>query len=166
MYYYYGGIIYLALRKYDRAFFFFKTAISTPGSVMSQIIVESYKKYTLVSLLLHGQVCPFSKHVTLFLNRSLGSLVTPYDKLADAYATNSIFKLNDVVEDNEQEYIRDANMGMVKQVVESLLKVNMQRLTKTFLTLPLADMATKVNVSSVYEAKKHILKMVVIKMNC
>lgn len=56
LYYYYGGMIYLAVRNLDRALYFFEVAITTPSHAVSHIMLESYKKYMLVSLLLHGKV--------------------------------------------------------------------------------------------------------------
>lgn len=51
-------------------------------------------------------------------------------------------------------------MGLVKQLLVSLYKKNIQRLTKTFLTLSLSDMASRVHLSSPAEAEKYILRMV------
>lgn len=56
LYYYYGGMIYTAMKNYERALYFFEVAVSTPALAMSHIMLESYKKYILVSLILHGKV--------------------------------------------------------------------------------------------------------------
>lgn len=56
LYYYYGGMIYSALKNYERAMYFFEVAVSTPALAMSYIMLESYRKYILVSLILHGKV--------------------------------------------------------------------------------------------------------------
>jgi len=55
LYYYYGGMIYAALKNYDRALYFFEVAITTPALAVSHIMLEAYKKYILVSLILHGK---------------------------------------------------------------------------------------------------------------
>lgn len=49
-------MIYLAVRNLDRALYFFEAAITTPAHAFSHIMLEAYKKYILVSLLLHGKV--------------------------------------------------------------------------------------------------------------
>lgn len=51
-------------------------------------------------------------------------------------------------------------MGLVKQCLVALHKKNIQRLTKTFLTLSLIDMADRVQLSSAKEAEFYVLKMV------
>lgn len=54
--YYYGGMIYTAMKNYDRALYFFEVAITTPAVAVSHIMLEAYKKYILISLILHGKV--------------------------------------------------------------------------------------------------------------
>lgn len=49
-------MIYLAVRNLNRALYFFEVAITTPSHAVSHIMLESYKKYILVSMLLHGKV--------------------------------------------------------------------------------------------------------------
>jgi len=55
---------------------------------------------------------------------------------------------------------RDGNNGLTKQVLVSLRKKNIQRLTKTFLTLSLTDVASRVQLPSPRDAEKAILNMV------
>jgi hypothetical protein len=61
---------------------------------------------------------------------------------------------------------RENNMGLVKQVLASLYKKNIQRLTKTFLTLSLFDVASRVQLSGPADAEKYILNMVSINLYC
>lgn len=57
-------------------------------------------------------------------------------------------------------------MGLVKQVLASMHKKNIQRLTKTFLTLSITDMAARVRLNTPQDAEKHILHMVSLSINC
>lgn len=56
--------------------------------------------------------------------------------------------------------MRDHNLGLVKQVVSVLYKKNIQRLTKTFLTLSLSDVASRVGLPGPGDAETYILHMV------
>lgn len=56
--------------------------------------------------------------------------------------------------------LRDNNWGLAKQVQQSLYKKVIQRLTQTFLTLSLSDMAMRVQLQSVADAEKLVLSMV------
>ena len=57
---------------------------------------------------------------------------------------------------------QDNNLGVVKQVVSSMYKRNIQRLTQTYLTLSLEDIANSVELKSSKEAEMHVLQMVCI----
>ena len=45
----------MAVKNFDRALYSFEVALTTPSSAVSHIMLESYKKYILVSLILHGK---------------------------------------------------------------------------------------------------------------
>lgn len=60
---------------------------------------------------------------------------------------------------------QDNNLGLVKQVVSSMYKRNIQRLTQTYLTLSLQDIANTVQLNSAKEAAEmHVLQMVILRM--
>ncbi|ELT89416.1 hypothetical protein CAPTEDRAFT_130389 [Capitella teleta] len=159
-YYYYGGMIYLALKKLDRALYFFEIAVTTPSMAVSHIMLESYKKYLLVALILHGKIPSLPKYTSHVVVKYIKPLVQPYNDLATAYATNQPTELRNMVTKHQDIYNRDNNMGLVKQCVTSIFKKNIQRLTKTFMTLSLTDMANRVQLAGPREAEKYVLHMI------
>lgn len=50
----------MACKNFERALYSFEVALTTPSSAVSHIMLESYKKYILVSLILHGKVIIYS----------------------------------------------------------------------------------------------------------
>uniref|UniRef100_A0A6Q2XFF8 COP9 signalosome complex subunit 3 n=4 Tax=Protacanthopterygii TaxID=41705 RepID=A0A6Q2XFF8_ESOLU len=101
-YYYYGGMIYTGLKNFERALYFYEQAITTPAMAVSHIMLEAYKKYILVSLILHGKVQQLPKYTSQIVGRFI----------------------------------------------------------KTFLTLSLQDMASRVQLSGPQEAEKYVLHMI------
>uniref|UniRef100_U5EXW2 COP9 signalosome complex subunit 3 n=1 Tax=Corethrella appendiculata TaxID=1370023 RepID=U5EXW2_9DIPT len=160
LYYYYGGMIYTAVKSYDRALYFYEVAVSTPALAMSHIMLESYKKYILTSLILHGKVLQIPKYSSQVITRFMKPLSHAYHELANAYNTTSSDEVRNIVNKYRDLFTRDTNMGLVKLVISSLYKKNIQRLTKTFLTLSLADVASRVQLSGPAEAEKYILNMI------
>lgn len=160
LYYYYGGMVYSALKNYERALYFFEVAISTPALAMSHIMLESYKKSILVALILHGKTSTVPKYSSQVITRFIKPLSHPYHELANAYATSRSDELRNVTNKYRDAFIRDKNFGLVKQVNASLYKKNIQRLTQTFLTLSLADVASKVQLSGPAEVEKYLLNMI------
>lgn len=160
LYYYYGGMIYTALKNYDRALYFFEVAITTPAMAVSHVMLEAYKKYILVSLILHGKVLNIPKYTSQVVGRFIKPLSQAYHDLATAYATNNSDELRTAINKYQESFARDSNTGLTKQVIASLYKKNIQRLTKTFLTLSLSDVASRVQLSGPGEAEKYILNMI------
>lgn len=64
LYFLYGGMVYMALKEWRKAFHFLGAVISMPtvGSI-SMVMVEAYKKWVLVGLLANGKV---SRKTSLF----------------------------------------------------------------------------------------------------
>ncbi|AQK78401.1 COP9 signalosome complex subunit 3 [Zea mays] len=56
LYCYYGGMIYIGLKKFPKALELLHNAVTAPMSTLNAIAVEAYKKYILVSLIVNGQV--------------------------------------------------------------------------------------------------------------
>lgn len=103
------------------------------------------------------------------------------------YGKSSSEELRILILKYSEAFMRDNNMGLAKQVshnscnlkenlltisntyslslcplqvATSLYKRNIQRLTKTFLTLSLSDVASRVQLPSAVEAERYILNMV------
>ncbi|XP_041362938.1 COP9 signalosome complex subunit 3-like [Gigantopelta aegis] len=160
LYFYYGGMIYTALKQYKRGLYFFEIAVTTPSMAVSHIMMESYKKFILLSLIVHGKIPNLPKYTSQVVPRYIKPLCQAYHDLANAYGTNNPSELRAAVSKNTEVYTRDTNYGLVKQCMISIYKKNIQRLTKTFLTLSLTDMANRVQLSGFKEAEKYVLHMI------
>ncbi|KAL7034928.1 hypothetical protein ACKWTF_008184 [Chironomus riparius] len=161
LYYYYGGMVYAAVKNYDRALYFFEVAISTPATAMSHIMLESYKKYILISLILRGKQITIPKYSPQVIGRFIKPLSQHYHELSNVYINSgSPEAVRAVITKYQETFVRDNNLGLVKQVLSTLYKKKIQRLTKTFLTLSLSDVASRASLSSPAEAEKYILNMV------
>ena len=73
LFHYYGGMVFTAMKRFDRAQHYYRICISTPAVTVSQIMVEACKKYIIVSLLIEGKVrcgprCKLSTVVQLTLD--------------------------------------------------------------------------------------------------
>lgn len=161
LFYYYGGMIYTALKDYDRALYYYEVAISTPASAMSHIMLEAYKKYILVSLILRGKQVTIPKYSSQMITRFVKPLSQHYHELCNVYINSqSPDAVRALISKYQETFTHDNNMGLVKQVLASLYKKKIQSLTKTFLTLSLSDVASRASLSGSAEAENYILNMV------
>lgn len=162
LYYYYGGMIYLALKRYDRAFLMLENAVSLPASMVSAIMLEAYKKWLLVGLLCVGrkpQPPKFTSTNQLVRLQYVGNCQV-YVDLVDAFDKRSPGELRDLAIRHEAAYRADRNWGLVKQVLAGRIKQNILHLTKTFITLSLSDLASRAAALSPAEAERCLLELI------
>jgi len=164
LYYYYGGSIYLAIKEYEKALYFFEVAVTCPTSAVSHIMLEAYKKYLLVSLLVHGDKPKDAVALPKFTSPIVGNFLHPlchaYSEVVKAYHLNSSEALRNVLTKYREIFETDNNLGLVNQVVEAQTRTNIKRLTKTFVTLSLSDVASRVGLDSSTAAEREIVEMI------
>ncbi|CAK9204856.1 unnamed protein product [Sphagnum troendelagicum] len=167
LYCYYGGMIHIGLKQFGKALEFFQHAITAPATVLNAITIAAYKKFVLVSLIQLGQfhdcfvqVPLFPKYTPPVVQRNLKSCVQDYMDLATSYVTRNIADVKGYITTHEDAFKSDNNLGLARQVIASLYKRNIQRLTQTYLTLSLQDIADNVQLDGPKEAELHILQMI------
>ncbi|OVA15394.1 Proteasome component (PCI) domain [Macleaya cordata] len=161
LYCYYGGMICIGQKHFRKAIELLHNVVTAPMSSLNAIAVEAYKKYILVLLIHNGQFSTaYPKYASSVAQRNLKSFCQPYYDLATSYSTGKIAELESCVETHREKFESDNNLGLVKQVVSSLYKRNIQRLTQTYLTLSLQDIANTVQLNTPKEAEMHVLQMI------
>lgn len=161
LYCYYGGMICIGQKQYRKALELLHNVVTAPMSIISAIAVEAYKKYILVSLIHLGQYSiSFPKYTSSAAQRNLKNFSQPYLDLVNSYSTGKVSELETCVQTNREKFENDNNMGLVKQVISSMYKRNIQRLTQTYLTLSLEDIANTVQLNNAKEAEMHVLQMI------
>lgn len=158
--FYYAAIIYLGVKDYGKALQSLNRLFSVPSNVISDVAVDAYKKYVLVSLMVKDSVEPLAKFSGLFIQRQLKNYCQEYLVLAKEFEQRDIGKLVQVMENYRPVFQRDMHWGLVKETFKALLRSNMKNLTRTFLTLSLEDVATKANLKDSQEAERLLRSMV------
>jgi len=167
LYYYYGGCIYTALKRFERALYMFEIAVTCPTAAVSHIMLEAYKKYQLVGLLVHGDKpksfkdnLSLPKYTSPIVGKFLKPLCSSYHELVTAYHSNNSTELRTVVTKYTELINTDNNMGLVQQVVASQTRTNIRRLTQTFITMSLTDLANRVGLTSPQEVERELVGMI------
>ncbi|KAJ9481681.1 hypothetical protein VN97_g11784 [Penicillium thymicola] len=144
-YFLYGGMVYMALKKWRNALHFLGIVISTPGtSSVSLIMVEAYKKWVLVGLLEKGRLCPPPSITTPHVVKLYQSLARPYIVLAHAFERGDLKRLNAEIDAAKGVWCADNNLGLVSQVVGAFFGQTVIKLGKTFAALTMADLSKQV----------------------
>nr|CAH8830098.1 unnamed protein product [Trichobilharzia regenti] len=162
LYFYYGGMIYGAVKNWQRSLHFFELCLLVPESSTSCIVTEAVKKIILISLIVNGKFSMVPEEpVMLFASpRPWKCHCQPYLELATTFRSDNPEDLIHLVNLNRETFVADYNFGLVKQVVKCHVQFRIQSLTKTFMTLSLIDVVTRAKLSATHEAEKFILDMI------
>ncbi|KAA0187425.1 COP9 signalosome complex subunit [Fasciolopsis buskii] len=131
LYFYYGGMIYAALKNWDRGLHFLEVCLTMPAH-LSRIQLEAAKKVILLSLIHHGKFMTVLDAPTPHFTtpKPWKRYCKPYLALATAFQSNNPEELSTTVEHNRDAFITDENFGLVKQVMKNHVKFRIASLTK------------------------------------
>ncbi|EKX55201.1 hypothetical protein GUITHDRAFT_98981 [Guillardia theta CCMP2712] len=160
LYYYYGGMLYTALKDYNKALDMFQLAFTMPCHALNEILVETYKKYVLVSLIVHGEVQSLPKYSTNIVQRLIKNCCAEYNEIANACSANKLDELRNCVEKHKNLLTKNQNLGLAMQMIDSMCSRSIQRLTETFVTLSLTDIAQEVKLPDAESARSQVLRMI------
>ncbi|WAR61308.1 hypothetical protein PtB15_13B564 [Puccinia triticina] len=146
IYHYLAGTVQALVKNYPRAIHLLTITVSAPGSAISQIQIDAYKKLILVSLLsnsspptlppyIHPQLKPAFKSSTN--NKSYLEFMSLYENAetsSDAYT-----QLVSVAEKNIAHFQKDNNLGLIKLCLENLPQKAIKKLIPIYTSIPIAN---------------------------
>lgn len=159
-YWFYGGLVCIGLKKFRKAMDCFRVAIATPAIALSAVVVESYKKFVLVSLLETGELPAIPPYASNVVTRSLKPLCKPYHNLGQRFVDDDRAGLEREFATHLELLEADNNVGLAKQVLAAFTERRIKRLTNTYLTLSLDAIARNVEMDSAAEVEKALLSMI------
>ena len=159
-YCYYAGMVCIGEKHYKQAMRLLLGAITVPAVALSAIMIAAYKKYILLSLIVHSQLVPLPRYASQFVSRNIGSVCEEYQELATAFGSHEMESVAAVIAKHEAVYDRDHNHGLVRQCERALCKKVIQRLTQTYLTLSLGDIASTAPVADAAAVERLVVSMI------
>jgi len=142
-YFYYGALVRIGMKEFSSAMQLLLVVLTCPATCLSAIQADAYKKFALLSLRVHGELQNMPIYCSHIVQRYSKSPSYAVD-IVEAFKQGDPAALQRVVEEKAAQIQADNNTGLVKQVVASLRRHKVQMLTKTYLTLSLADIAREV----------------------
>ena len=141
----YAAMCYMALQRYGEAKFFLEAVITAPTSmnVLSKIMVEAYKKWLLLGIIMNGETPTPPKTLSGNNLRSMRALSKPYECVAEAFKSGNFIELQAEVEVGAAWWAEDVNEGLIQQVCEAFRKFMVVRLGRTFSAVSVSEVAKK-----------------------
>lgn len=131
-----------------------------PALALNAIMVESAKKLVLVSLLVHGKYLGISKNASNLVHRHMKTFCQIYIDFATAFERDDVDKAYKILNEHNQAIKDDKNLGLMKQCLSALHRRNIQKLTSTYVTLSLVDIAKAARLKDAKEAEQLLFKMI------
>ena len=143
-YYLYGGMIYMGLRDWEKALFFFEVVLVAPtANTASMIMVEAYKKWLLVGLLINGKAPPPPKAANPSAMKTIKAIAKPYECLVEGFKSKSLVRLQWEIREGQDFWRQDCNYGLVFEVLEAFRKFSVLQLGETFEAISVAEIARR-----------------------
>ena len=158
-FFYYGGMCFVGVRDYAAALDYFTQAIVLPAQAVSAVVVASLKMARLVSLIEYGIAFEIPKYSSSIVLRFSRQDMPVYDAIVKQFVANDAAGLSDAVESHTDVLTQDHTLGLARQVVAALVRHNVRKLTSTYITLSLKDIATAVGLSDAAAAESLLRKM-------
>lgn len=161
--FYYSGVVFIAMKEFRVALDNFRIALAVPVNTsgrVNELILSVYKKYVLMNILVHGCSPTQGLKFCTYNSNRLRNAATEYVELGSAYNKRKLNELQDIEELNRLQFEKDGNLGLVKQVIKSLPKLIIKRLTDSFVTMRIEDVAVRAGLKNRKEAEKLLLEMV------
>lgn len=159
-YWYYSGMVRCNLKQWGKAIDCFRIVISSPAHDVSAIVIESYKKLCLTSLIEKGVKPTLPSYTENIVTRALRTQARPYDAIVKKFEDNDAVGLEEEVKKAHDALLADKNLGLAKQAVKALARRRMRRLTDCYITLSLEDIAQQVGLANADEALTQLLWLI------
>ncbi|KAK2464707.1 hypothetical protein APHAL10511_003283 [Amanita phalloides] len=133
-YHYVGGIALAALTRWDEAEAFFEICVGSPAVTLG-----------------------LPRYVHPALSRALKN--TPYQAFVGAYP-RKMEVLQEIMNENQRLFAAEKNLGLVVQAFRRAPRWTLKKLTSTYLTLGLGDIAKAIKIESEAEVRNLLLSMI------
>lgn len=134
-----GGTIMGLLGEWERASEMLEVCVSAPGTGVSLIQIDAYKRLLLSQLLAYGTTKPLPSYTSPTVLSSAKSHSTIYTDLCAAFTSRQPHKLESIFANCRDQFEKDQNLGLIHLCLASLTKRIIQKLTTTYLTISLRE---------------------------
>ncbi|PWZ00961.1 hypothetical protein BCV70DRAFT_199326 [Testicularia cyperi] len=141
-YYYYAGLIYTKLERFEDAMDAFETCVSSPAVAVSAIHMDAYKKLILVQLLARGKTSPLPKYTSTQITRTFKQLAESYLTFASVYESRdpaSEQYLQRLIQEKQDIFASDRNTGLVQKCLSLYRQRRIERLAGVYSCISVSE---------------------------
>lgn len=160
-----SALIYMSRRDWAKAQKALEQAISHPtkDKGVSRIMLESYKKWVLVSLLNNGEVSSLPSLTTGSAKHVFGTLAESYGGVAALFVTSNAAQLKAEIEKHGSIWTEDGNESLVAEVASAYQKwqiLNLRRIYQRVSISKILDSTFSAETGEPLKSKEAVLALV------
>uniref|UniRef100_F1L4N2 COP9 signalosome complex subunit 3 n=1 Tax=Ascaris suum TaxID=6253 RepID=F1L4N2_ASCSU len=164
LYFYYGGLMFGSLGRFRECLLMFENVLCMPSVAASAIVVEAYKKYVLISMILNGRVVPLPSYRAAMIPRTVKRLCADYTAIETLCQNKeSGTDIADAVlrhlEQHRRTFEVDGNVGLVKRLVRKLRENSVLKVAKCFSTISMDDFIRRCHLNNEEHAERYLMEM-------
>ncbi|KTW28793.1 hypothetical protein T552_01423 [Pneumocystis carinii B80] len=144
LYHFYGALIYIKLKLFDKALQFFRIIISAPTLNTSVIQVNGYKKFIILSLIVNGKMEPIPYITDSVARKTYKVLGKVYNEFSEAYERQNHEEIKNVYFKHRSVFIKDKNNKLIKYAINSLSYHEIYRLKEIYTSISIIDINKKI----------------------
>jgi COP9 signalosome complex subunit 3 len=133
-YFYYSGMAFIALKRWEAALQCLENAVTFPAkdNVVSKIMVEAYKKWILVGILVEGKLLPLPKSTSSGAAKSYHILAKPHETFAQIFENGTASRLKAEADAGQIFWSPECNAGLVQQVLAAYQRFQIRNLANIY----------------------------------
>ncbi|KAE8442271.1 hypothetical protein EG329_003531 [Mollisiaceae sp. DMI_Dod_QoI] len=144
-YFLYSGMIYIGMQNWEGALQCLESAVTYPAkeSNVSKVMVDAYKKWVLVGLLLEGRLLPLPKSTSSGAAKCYHVMAKPYEILAQIFENGTASRLKSEAEVGNPIWRSDWNMGLVLSVLAAFQKFQIRSLANIYSKISIPEIVSQ-----------------------
>ncbi|KAI9740935.1 MAG: hypothetical protein M1818_004541 [Claussenomyces sp. TS43310] len=143
------GTVHIACQRWEKALDALESAITYPvkENAVSKIMVEAYKKWILVHIVLHGKAGKLPSTTNSNAAKVFHTLATPYETVASLFESASAPRLNEEVSFGSEIWKEDTNTGLMNLVLGAYQRYQIRHLAQVYRSISISEV-TRLTVSA------------------
>jgi len=135
------GMIYIGLRQWKKALQSLEDAVTFPTKegAVSKIMIDAYKKWVLVGLLLEGKPLTLPKITNSNAAKTFHIIARPYESVAQIFETGTAARLKAEIDAGNSVWHNDCNMGLILHVLAAYQKNQIRCLANVYTKMSIQE---------------------------
>uniref|UniRef100_A0A0M3JYK4 COP9 signalosome complex subunit 3 n=1 Tax=Anisakis simplex TaxID=6269 RepID=A0A0M3JYK4_ANISI len=164
LYFYYGGLILGSLGRLRECLLMMENVICIPSIAISAVVVEAYKKYILISMILFDQISPLPSYRSSLIPRNVRKLCADYTSIETICQNNDhgpdvALSLIKHLEQHRKTFEMDGNVGLVKRLIRKIRENSILKIAKCFSVISIDDFVRRGHLDNAEHALRYLTEM-------